>query len=230
MSTSTPDKIEKLIKNSKYEEALTHLNSLINKDPFSLPFLTLRGKVLYKLNRFDEAITDYHQLINLAPEDLEHIADRGLCYHMNGDPDLALQDFDTVVTRDDENPYWYACRAFIKDFNKDYEGSLVDYEKVLSLDPDDAIALNNKGLVEEKLGYMNKAKESFKLSDELHGIDLEKEIGHLQIPMETDHPEPMTTEAPAPSGTNHYMDTLKKLITSSEERKAFFSFLFKSKK
>lgn len=230
MSTSTPGKIEKLIKNSKYEEALAHLNALINKNPFSLPYLTLRGKVLYKLNRFDEAIIDYDQLINLAPEDLEHIADRGLCYHMNGDPELALKDFDTVVARDLENPYWYACRAFIKDYNKDYEGSLIDYEKVLSLDPDDAIALNNKGLVEEKLGYMTKAQESFKLSDELHGIDLEKEIGHLQIPLETDNPEVPAENGPTPAGTNHYMDTLKKLITSSEERKAFFSYLFKSKK
>jgi tetratricopeptide (TPR) repeat protein len=229
MSTSTPDKIEKLIKNSKYDEALNHLNALINKDPYSLPYLTLRAKVLYKLNQFEQSIIDYNQLINLAPEDLEHIADRGLCYHMNNDPDLALEDFDTVVARDLENPYWYACRAFIKDFNKDYEGSLIDYEKVLSLDPDDAIALNNKGLVEEKLGYMAKAQESFKLSDELHGIDLEKEIGHLNIPLEADTPEPTAEQDPAPVGNNHYMDTLKKLISSSKERNAFFAFLFKSK-
>ena len=224
MSTSKLKEIEELVKKSKYEEALAELDPILAKNAYDLPYLSLRAKVLYKLKQFDKAIIDYTQLINLAPEDLEHIADRGLCYHMNGESDLALADFDSVIKKDLDNPYWYACRAFIKDYIKDYEGSLEDYEKVLELDPDDAIALNNKGLVEEKLGYFTKAQQSFKVSDELQGIDLEKEIGHLQIPVEDD------AEQPQPTGATHYIDTLKKLATSSEERKAFFAFLFKSKK
>ena len=44
------------------------------------------------------------------------------------------------------------------------------------MDPEDAIALNNKGLVEEKLGYKEKSKLSFDRSNELVGYEPERNL------------------------------------------------------
>jgi tetratricopeptide (TPR) repeat protein len=39
----------------------------------------------------------------------------------------------------------------------DIKGAIEDYEKTISLDPDDAIAYNNLGLLQEQLGYKEKS-------------------------------------------------------------------------
>lgn len=216
--------IRALIRTDDLLEAHKRVDILISQDEYSIQAIALRAKISYKLKSFESAISDYNHLINLFPTNTEHISDRGLSYHMLGSYDEALNDFNKVIALEPENPYWFACRAFIKDYIKDFNGALEDYEMVLTLDPDDAIALNNKGLIEEKLGYMAKAQQSFEKADELQGVDLEKEIGHLKIPVEK------KTDIPKKSTFKHFFAVLKNLFTSSQERQAFLSFLFKSKR
>ena len=48
---------------------------------------------------------------------------------------------------------------------------MIDYEKAVALDPEDAIAFNNKGLIEEKLGHKKKSNESFDKSNEVMGYE-----------------------------------------------------------
>ena len=215
--------IEKLIDHNDLDGAFAKVEEILAADQYQPEALAYRAKIYYKQKDFEKAIDAYNHLINLMPTNPELIADRGLAYHMHGAYKEALADFDTSVELEPNNPYWYACRAFIKGHNKDYKGSLKDYEKVLLLDPNDAIALNNKGLVEEKLGYMEKSQKSFNQADEIEGIDLEKEIGHLQIPVE---PKP---EVVKQSPVQHFISVLSSLFTSAEERRKFASFLFGSK-
>ena len=44
---------------------------------------------------------------------------------------------------------------------RDIQGAIADYEKAVELDPEDAITLNNLGLLEEQVGRMQSAKERF---------------------------------------------------------------------
>lgn len=224
-----------LIEERKYSESLKHIEKILAENQFDLEALAMRAKVYYRQQEFVNAIDEYNQLMNLDPTNLDHIADRGLCYHMLGEHDQALEDFDTVIKRESDNPYWYSCRAFIKDYIKDHEGSLADYERALELDPDDAIALNNKGLVEEKMGYAARAQQSFARADRVEGIDLEKEIGHLNIPIESDEQEDndLNTTTPTPQTKNalrNYLQTLRSLVTSSQERQNFLDFLLGRRK
>ena len=215
--------INHLIEANDLDQALLKTEQLLVDDKYDVEVLACRAKIYYKQKAFEKAITEYNNLVNLLPTDTELIADRGLSYHMLGSYDQALADFDRVIELEPDNPYWYSCRAFIKDYFKDYMGSLTDYEKVLSLDPEDAIAHNNKGLVEEKLGYLERAQGSFNQADQIQGIDLEKEIGHLQIPVQEKR---QTVQR---FSINYFFKVLSGLLSSSEERAKFISFLTGSK-
>lgn len=41
----------------------------------------------------------------------------------------------------------------------DTEAAILDYEKAIKLDPEDAVSYNNIGLLQEKLGYKQKAQK-----------------------------------------------------------------------
>ena len=47
--------------------------------------------------------------------------------------------------------------------------AIQDYEKAIKLDPDDAVAQNNLGLLQEQLGYKTEAKKRFEIADDLMG-------------------------------------------------------------
>lgn len=72
---------------------------------------------------------------------------------------------DKSVQLEPENPYRYSSRAYIKNAIQDVDGAISDYKKALELDPKDMIALNNLGLLEEKLGRMTSAQKLFQKAD-----------------------------------------------------------------
>ena len=53
---------------------------------------------------------------------------------------------------------------------RDIQGAIADYEKAVELDPEDAITLNNLGLLEEQIGRMQSAKERFAAADAMDRI------------------------------------------------------------
>ena len=101
-------------------------------------------------------------------------------------------------------------------------GALADYNKAIELDPEDAISLNNRGLIEEKLGRMHLAQESFSQADMLSGVDLST-ASESQMEQKKVDERPKREEI----GIKYYMTILKKLLSSSSERKKFYRFLFK---
>jgi Flp pilus assembly protein TadD len=67
--------------------------------------------------------------------------------------------------------YRYSSRAYIRGHVGMVKKAIDDYRKAIELDPDDAIAHNNLGLLEEKLGYIEQSQRRFKLADELINQD-----------------------------------------------------------
>jgi len=55
----------------------------------------------------------------------------------------------------------------VKDRMGDIDGGIADYEIAVKLDPDDAIAYNNLGMLQEKLGYKKASERNFKKADTL---------------------------------------------------------------
>ena len=93
-----------------------------------------------------------------------------------------------------DNPYRYSSRAFIKDSMGDTEGAIQDYLKCIKIDPEDAIAFNNLGMLEEKMGRKTSAKKRFKRADELISL-MDPESGQIKFaPDETLKPRNIQKE------------------------------------
>ena len=126
---------------------------------------------LLKNQSFQEALVLFDNLSYLFPEEANLYSDRGVVHIHLKNKLNALADFDKAVELDKNYGYRYAARAYAKDFFGDTEGALMDYELAVKLDPEDAISINNLGLLQEKLGYQRKAKENFERADRLAKIN-----------------------------------------------------------
>ncbi|MEM7108970.1 MAG: tetratricopeptide repeat protein [Bacteroidota bacterium] len=218
----------KLCQENKFEEAITILSKAIDQEVSHLDARYNRAKAYIKLGEFNAAINDFTQLINLQPKVAFYYSERGVAYHLATERTKALADLDKAVELEPEKPFRYASRAFIKDHYGDLQGALSDYEKAIALDPGDAISHNNKGLVEEKLGYKERSKKSFNKADQLDPLykkeETEKQGKVITLPKSESSIKEAPVEAVA-SKTGTFFGTLKDLFTSSEERKAFVTFV-----
>jgi len=221
------EKFRNLIKDGHYEKAIKGLTEIISAEPYNTEALVWLGKAQFKLETYDTSIETYNKLINLLPNIADLYSDRGLCYHMAGEIKLALEDFNKAVDLEPENAYRYSCRAFVKDYYKDYKGALTDYDKAIELDPKDAITYNNKGVLEEKLGYAERAQNSFDTSNELQGIDLDKELSKINI----DNSTPITLSTPEIKAltVKSYLQVVKSIVSSKNGFKEFINFLLRKK-
>jgi len=134
-------------------------------------------------------------------EDANCLHDRSICLFHLGKKSEALAGLDAALALDPDYSYRYASRGWMRNATGDIHGAIEDYRKAIELDPEDAIAHNNLGLLEEQLGYRSQAKERFAIADELsgilsdRGIDVrpgEPEASEMN-PVEASRPEDMAT-------------------------------------
>jgi tetratricopeptide (TPR) repeat protein len=190
-----------------------------------------RGKAYFKIKDYQAAQADISKAIKLQPSSAELYAERGLVHYMAKKQDKAMSDFNTAVEMEPENPFRYASRAFIKDGLNDLEGAKKDYQKALELDPEDAISHNNLGLVLGKMGQHNRAEKHYEDAEKLDP----KNFGMSKNSENKSDvaPQPKIEPAPLPEIKNTknkqekptFGNTLKSLVTSSEERKEFWQFV-----
>ena len=105
--------------------------------------------------------------LEISPYDPVFLAERGTLYLHLGEKENCLKDMDSAVNLEPKNSYRYSCRAYCRSWFKDIDGAIADYEIAIELDPEDAIAYNNLGLLLERKGAMEKAKRNFKRADEI---------------------------------------------------------------
>ncbi|SMG15379.1 TPR repeat-containing protein [Marivirga sericea] len=190
-----------------------------------------RGKAYFKIKDYQAAQSDLSKAIKLKPDSAELYAERGLIYYMAKKQDAAMSDFNIAVEMEPENPFRYASRAFIKDHLNDLQGAKNDYQKALELDPEDAISHNNLGLVLGKMGNHKIAEKHYKDAEKLDP----KNFGMKKSSDEKADVTPQPKPEPAPLPTiksnqkeqakSNFGNTVKALLTSSEERKEFWDFV-----
>ena len=113
------------------------------------------------------SIALYTKAMEQDPKDCNLISDRAVAYlHLN-EKENCFKDFDLALSIQPNYGYRYASRAFAKNHFGDIDGAVKDYEKAVEMDPEDAVAQNNLGLLLEQKGYKNAASERFKRADKL---------------------------------------------------------------
>jgi Flp pilus assembly protein TadD len=126
----------------------------------------LLAQQLYEKKQFTQAVASFTLAIR-DEENPQLYYERALAYLHNGDKQQCLNDLHTAASLEPENPFRFSSRAYVRDLMGDTAGAISDYEKCLELDAYDAVAHNNLGMLQEKLGWMEKAKKHFDTADTL---------------------------------------------------------------
>lgn len=149
--------------------------------------------------------------------------DRALCFLKMDRPQLALDDLNKALSLQPEHGYRYASRAYVRAYLKDLEGAVEDYRKAIELDPQDAISMNNLGLIEEQFGRAATAKELFAQADELNAILRENNISGPEEIIQNETSERSTEEISTSKVTR--WKVISDVIRDPNERKEFFRFI-----
>lgn len=120
-----------------------------------------------KAGKHEQALTILNKLVAESPKNADYISERGVVQFHLGNMDAALKDMDQAVVLQPHKSYRYSSRAYIRGHAGMTKKAIDDYQKAIELDPEDAVAHNNLGLLEEKLGYEEKAKRRFAIADAL---------------------------------------------------------------
>ncbi|MCB0735289.1 MAG: tetratricopeptide repeat protein [Bacteroidetes bacterium] len=198
--------IRSLFEKQLYAECLSAIRASDKSDELE----RLKGYCLQRLGNHQEAIDVWNGLIARHPDAAEFYAERGVCKLHLG-LKSTLDDFHQAVELEPDNPYRYACRAYTLDKAGNTRAAIHDYQKALELEPDNEVTLNNLGLLEEKLGYADMAKDRFKQADLLANMQSELTIEETQKDV---------SEIPQPASS-----VRKELKTMMSSRKEFMRFL-----
>lgn len=125
---------------------------------------------LYKNGEYSSAFLKLNELIEKDSSQADFFEKRAMCNYHLGNIKECIPDFDKAQRLEPNNPFRYSSRAYVKGRIKDFDGAIADYEKAIHLDPKDAIAHNNLGLILEQKGYQGRAKTNFEKADNLAGI------------------------------------------------------------
>ncbi len=217
--------IEELVKQgveacreNQFQKGVDFFTSALSKNSENVEALYNRARALSKLGLHEKSLADFEKLANLHPSNSSFIGDYAVSLHLNNKNDEAAIQFDLVLKIAPNNPYGYSSRAYFKDRIGDLKGAIVDYERAIELDPEDAISLNNKGLIEEKLGYVERSKKSFDQSNKIVGYQPPEDENKKEIKEQVSESQPQTR-----------IDVIKSIFTKegfkdfSEFSKGFFS-------
>jgi tetratricopeptide (TPR) repeat protein len=172
------NEVEELIKKgvdccekAEFEQGVKYFDKALAENSQHTLALHNRARALSRIGKMKLALVDFKALTIQFPQNASFIADYAVALHLDNQNEEAALLFEQALALEPTNPYRYSSRAYFKDRTGDFEGAIQDYEKAIELDPEDAIALNNKGLIEEKLGYKERANSSFDKSNALVGYN-----------------------------------------------------------
>jgi len=190
-----------------------------------------QAEALYAASQWADAEPAFAALRQEGPEDGNLIHDHAVCLFQLGRQQEALRELDRAVALEPDHPYRYASRAWIRAALKDVDGAIADYRKALELDPDDAITLNNLGLLEEQYGMRKSAQERYRKADTLMGIlrdagidppGAEEDTPSTRKAMEPTEQGKVDTAEPHPTSLWREMASV---FTDRQHRQAFFAFI-----
>jgi tetratricopeptide (TPR) repeat protein len=138
-----------------YDRAIPDCNEAIRLDPKWGNAYNNRGDAYYAKKDYDTAIADYTYAIRLDPMYALAYRNRGRVYEAKKDYDRAIADVSAANRLD---AYDYSSRCWDRALaGRDLQDALADCNESLRLQPNDAITLGDRGLVQLRLGAFEQA-------------------------------------------------------------------------
>ena len=196
-------------------------------------FTNKKHKRAHKALKNDDivkAISLYNEALKESPDNCDIISDRGVAYLHAKDEQNCFTDLNRAIELQPNYSYRYACRAYAKKNFGDLDGAIEDYEKAVELDPDDAIAQNNLGMLLEEKGYQKEAEKKFKRADTLSNME-DDLLGVIQdLETETEISKGTSIDSAGPAERQNEENTnkakeFKKVFTSKKQFKEFIIYI-----
>ena len=178
--------------------------------------MRLKAESHYEAQRWADAEHLFHALSEEVEPDGNFLHDRAVCLFQLGRKTEALNLLDRAVDLEPETGYRYASRAWMRAAMKDVDGAIEDYRKAIEIDPDDAITLNNLGLLEEQYGMRKAAQERFRRADTLSGILREAGVNPAGVETEPN---------PSENAEDSLWNEIKAVFTKPGRLQEFLNFL-----
>ncbi|MEE8484031.1 MAG: tetratricopeptide repeat protein [Nitrospinota bacterium] len=148
-------------KGGNYEDAITHFNEAIQKDPKNAETHFNRANAKLKLKRFDDALKDYDKAIQLDPNSAKSYSNRGYIMETLGRPAEAVTDYSEAIRIKPNFSVTYLNRGKVR-FKLDHiEEALADFDKALSLNPKYSRAYYYRGRIKSEMGKRDEAIKDY---------------------------------------------------------------------
>ena len=137
-----------LLQSMRFEEALINFNLCDELQPNHAATLNYRGKALHDLSRFEEALSNSRQAQTLDPTNADIFTVIGKCLQKLNRHAEALESFDRAL---DLQPNFVTAlndKAFTLGEIHKFDEALILYRFVKSIDPENALADFNVGLIQ----------------------------------------------------------------------------------
>ena len=156
---------------AKYNDALADFNRSLSIKPDNADVLTNKGTILDKMNLKDSAMICYKSAIQINPNSLFPYIDAGLLETNRQRFNEAIGYYDKAIKIKPD--YWdiYLNRGITYYYIKDYNKALADYNLYLSKVPNNALALNNLGILKINLGQQKEACDCLRKAAQLGSKD-----------------------------------------------------------
>jgi tetratricopeptide (TPR) repeat protein len=129
-----------------------------------------KAQELLDEQKYEKSLLAFNKALKLDPNHPDILSHRGVLYlHMN-QKKKCFDDLEMSVRMDKDYGFRYAALAYAKDYFGDLDKAIELYQKAVEVDPEDAISHNNLGLLMEKRGYQQKARDNFDKADKLAKI------------------------------------------------------------
>ena len=150
-----------LIKEAKYQEALSELNAAIAQDPNSDAAYGWRGFVYNRMARYAEAIPDCDKALSINPKNAQVLINRGFAYYGMKDNGRGLADLNAATEIDPSLPGAFAFRGLIYSDMGEQDRALTELNKAIQLNPNYPVSYANLGSVYNKLQQYDKAVAAY---------------------------------------------------------------------
>lgn len=141
-----------------YKRALEDFNRAIELNPYNSEAYNNRGYFYRRIKQFDKAIVDFNKAIELNPTNSSAYFNRGFAYNDTGLRERAVVDFAKAVELNNELK---KVDGKNKKVDRYFSMAIADLNRVLEIDPDDAKAYVDRGLVYMELGMYDEALKDF---------------------------------------------------------------------
>lgn len=157
--------------------------------------------------------------------DPDFLNDRAVALFHNDRAHESIALLDKAINLQPQYGYRYAARGWMKQALRDIQGAIADYEKAVELDPEDAITLNNLGLLEEQIGRMQSAKDRFAAADAMDRILDESAINKESTSEAERTAMPQAPASPPPRASNTPWAEVTRALFTQTGRKEFLEFI-----